>query len=67
MRVSFCARCDTKKVTMQSSELHGRGTNTKGFGKKINDISEDTLVDLDGAQEKGCVNPWAVCRQIGLQ
>lgn len=29
--------------------------NTEGFGKKINDISEDTVIDLDGAEEEGCV------------
>lgn len=39
---------------MQSSELRGRKINTKGFGKKINYITEDTVVDLDGAQKKTC-------------
>lgn len=55
------------KVTIQTSELRDRKTNTKGFRRKINYITENTVVDLDGAQEKGCVNPQGVCRKIRVQ
>lgn len=49
----FLGWCDTVKVTMQSSELRGRKTNTEGFGKKINDITEDTVICLDMVKKRG--------------
>lgn len=67
MKVTFRAWCDTMKVTMQTSDLYDRKTNMKGFRRKINYITENTVVDLDGAQEKGCVNPRGVCRKIRVQ
>jgi len=69
VRVAFCAWYGTVKVSMWRSELHGSKTNIEGFERKTNDITEDTVIDLDGVHEEGdvCVNPWPVCRKIGLQ
>ena len=43
------------KVSMWRSELHGRKTTMEGFGRKRNDITEDTVMGLDDVHEEGCV------------